>query len=530
MNDRISEYTGELRSLIDDTLVYRITDPARAIPMAGEIIEKAEENCDTFLTGLGYYCMADSYLGINRRKEFEYYVVRAISELSQTTDSLYTARCYNLIGINSFTNGIYSMAIDAYMTAVNHADDIYTSSLINLNVGELYMSLNDYETGLRYYSNALTGFMSCSDQQFSYENIRIARTEIGNCLFELGKYDKACKTGMELFRESDRGESYNEIAVMAFIIKVLHYKGMTVELEKCMKKEIDNICGTMQLADVWFDMLMFAEFLDCIKDDDNFNIVTEVLLELTEKESLENVRLRTIALQIKHEEKGVNEDKLRDLYRTFFHTFSSQQDANIKLNKDTLELRKSLGMMEEVRKNVELENRQLKNELKKDTLTGIGNRYYFNSVSTEILDNCISRKQNFGIEMLDVDDFKNYNDTYGHQTGDVILKIIAETISEMQDDSMSCSRYGGDEFVIIYRNKTDEQISVITSQLKKKVMQIKIPGLSGKMSANVTISQGICNMPAQHGNRVWDYLYSADAALYECKRGGKNRTLIKNNA
>ena len=98
----------------------------------------------------------------------------------------------------------------------------------------------------------------------------------------------------------------------------------------------------------------------------------------------------------------------------------------------------------------------------------------------------------------------------------VTIKQIAE------ENQIFCARYGGDEFVIIYKDVTREQIVAFAAELKRRVMSLQIEHRYSKALPVVTVSQGICWDIPRKGNKMWDFLHSADNMLYRVKKFSRN--------
>jgi diguanylate cyclase (GGDEF)-like protein len=169
-------------------------------------------------------------------------------------------------------------------------------------------------------------------------------------------------------------------------------------------------------------------------------------------------------------------------------------------------------------------NEKLLLQAKYDTLTNLPNRSYMNGYADEVLVKACKNHVPFGIEILDIDHFKQINDSYGHLTGDRYLVLLSEALREIadSDDNIFATRYGGDEFVVIYYNKTIEEIEGIMEALKRRVRDIKLPSVGMLGYDYVTISQGCFDRIPKDVNRVWDFFTEADELLYQVKRTGKN--------
>ena len=136
-----------------------------------------------------------------------------------------------------------------------------------------------------------------------------------------------------------------------------------------------------------------------------------------------------------------------------------------------------------------------------------------------------NEQKTLGIEILDVDYFKEFNDTYGHQAGDEVLKAVADVIRQAAGEhqkqsgkSIVTARYGGDEFVVIYLGYNDEEILQIAGEMRDGIKKLDLKNEGSQISERISISQGIRNSVPRELNRVWDYFYAADNALYDVKK------------
>ena len=124
------------------------------------------------------------------------------------------------------------------------------------------------------------------------------------------------------------------------------------------------------------------------------------------------------------------------------------------------------------------------------------------------------------VAMLDIDHFKIINDTYGHTTGDSVLKSIAEILYENTRNSDYIFRYGGEEFMVVLVETPKAMAYALIDRLRKKIQDHKINLQSGE-TITTTISAGIA---AYNGHPDYEYLIkSADYALYKAKASGRNR-------
>jgi diguanylate cyclase (GGDEF)-like protein len=158
-----------------------------------------------------------------------------------------------------------------------------------------------------------------------------------------------------------------------------------------------------------------------------------------------------------------------------------------------------------------------------DGLTGLLNRKHI----SDQLDREISRYKRYGypvsILMLDIDYFKNVNDTYGHQTGDLVMRRLADLFCKAIRENDMVGRYGGEEFLILLPD-CNAQSAVQTAQRIRKMVQILETESSGK-NVSVTVSIGVSSCP-QYGQDADTLICAADAALYQAKSNGRNQVVL----
>jgi diguanylate cyclase (GGDEF)-like protein len=164
-------------------------------------------------------------------------------------------------------------------------------------------------------------------------------------------------------------------------------------------------------------------------------------------------------------------------------------------------------------------NRHLKElniEIETDALTGLANRRTFNLV----LEKWTNKGTPFSLIIIDVDHFKQVNDTFGHITGDAVLKFVATTMLQISRQEDVCFRYGGEEFGIFVQSGDDEAVQEIAERLRRTVKNTISP--TGKP---ITISLGIATYPVHAVNPI-ELISHADEALYQSKTKGRNQTTV----
>jgi diguanylate cyclase (GGDEF)-like protein/PAS domain S-box-containing protein len=166
----------------------------------------------------------------------------------------------------------------------------------------------------------------------------------------------------------------------------------------------------------------------------------------------------------------------------------------------------------------------LRTQSVRDALTGLYNRRYLEETLEREIRRAARAELSLGILMLDLDHFKTFNDTYGHDAGDVVLRETAASLTKgIRAEDFVC-RYGGEEFVVILPTANPETARARAERLRSKIRELTIM-YQGKSLGMVTISLGVAAFPA-HGMSPKELMAAADAALYEAKRGGRDQVVV----
>jgi diguanylate cyclase (GGDEF)-like protein/PAS domain S-box-containing protein len=166
---------------------------------------------------------------------------------------------------------------------------------------------------------------------------------------------------------------------------------------------------------------------------------------------------------------------------------------------------------------------QLREQAIRDALTNLFNRRYLEETLERELARAAREGYPLCIVMMDIDHFKNVNDTYGHEAGDLVLKSLAETVTKQSRQGDFVCRFGGEEFVLVMPNISIEIARERVGSLHRSISSLYIP--FGRFNLNITMSMGISWYP-KHGETKETLLRAADRALYSAKNAGRNRVAV----
>jgi diguanylate cyclase (GGDEF)-like protein len=198
-----------------------------------------------------------------------------------------------------------------------------------------------------------------------------------------------------------------------------------------------------------------------------------------------------------------NESELEQIQKSFYDIYDELQNKMSKLN--------------EVQKHLVDSNTKLREMAIVDDLTALYNRRYFNLRLKEETNRADRYQQGLSLIMIDFDDFKQQNDIYGHQTGDKLLREVANLIRSSIRQTDLVFRYGGDEFAVLLLECDIRNSEHIAKELVKKVNTTQFESFEGKSLNKVTISCGV----ASYSGNMDEFVSEADKHLFEAKNAGK---------
>jgi len=161
-----------------------------------------------------------------------------------------------------------------------------------------------------------------------------------------------------------------------------------------------------------------------------------------------------------------------------------------------------------------------------DPLTGISNRKWFEERVNQIVQAAAESNQSIAIVMVDIDHFKQVNDVYGHQTGDVVIKGVAEILNACKRQQDLLARYGGEEFIVCLPDSNPENTMLFCERVRREISNTTFR--FGKEQIKVTASLGGVSDIINQESNLQEMTALADKALYHSKKAGRDQSTIAN--
>lgn len=171
---------------------------------------------------------------------------------------------------------------------------------------------------------------------------------------------------------------------------------------------------------------------------------------------------------------------------------------------------------------------KLRNQSIRDSLTGLFNRRFLEESLERECHRAIRSKRNIALLMFDIDHFKRFNDTFGHQAGDMLLSLLGRVLNEKTRGQDIACRYGGEEFALLLVDTTIDGSVKRAEMLRQELKDLTVQ-YGGRILGKITVSVGIAAFP-DHAASVEEIIRAADLALYRAKSEGRDRVVVAEHA
>ena len=531
----LSNYSAEIQILISEIIKERYNDQTKVMKKCKSLEQYATEQQDNYLLGIVYFYLAEGYYVQDDYQNFNKYLIEGMKFQQHEKQWDLLARSYNLLGIKTDMEGSCVSALDYYLIGLNYTleyDLPYERSLIYGNIGALYEGQKEYERARYYYIKCMEDLANQVGDPFEKENLMLILLSQGRCSLYLKDIEDAKKCKEQF--ENSKGEVIRKkgsyIPQLSFYAAYYGALGDISARDSYIEKIYKEIEAGRFFLDNHGELL---DFCNLLLENEKYDMLQKVFEKITPvigQAGIVSMERKLVRLEVLYYRSIGDREKYLEGCSKMFEMGELQQEELMTVRREATELRFSLAEAQQKEKEMQKEKENLRQKSETDELTGLSNRYKMNSHGEKLMKKSVKFGQRLGVCMLDIDYFKEYNDTYGHQKGDECIKKIGKLLKKeiKSVKNTFCARYGGDEFVIFYQNKSDEEIHRIAARLKKRVQDLKIQHDASEIDSVVSISQGIYNRVPSEEDSLEDYLRMADKALYRVKQSGRNGICIKN--
>lgn len=448
-------------------------------------------------------------------------IQQAINHFKESGNLEQYARNLNMLGVIYASLGNETMAIDYYLEGLECSIQ-NNFSHINLlfynNIGSRYQELHEYERAISYFLKAEKELLSDKVQQeenyknwclVTYLNLVMSYTALNN-FKQAEKYLSMCLAYVD---EEENREYRFGVLIAKYWLCWLDGK------EKLVYEHLDEILeGALNdesTSDYVENMLLVCRLLREMKEYDNWMRVIKAFEMYTLDQN--SVYFQLVLTEMWMDYYKSIDDMNRYIHLCVDHAELYRKQKVIEDRERAAAIDIKIELQEK-----EVERRMAEHMSHTDSLTHLGNRYKLENDSCEMLKECLEDGKVMTVGVLDIDCFKQMNDTYGHLAGDECLRKIADVLCRMTENIGSAYRFGGDEFVILAKDAGKEQIAQMAESIKNTIFDLHMENKNSKVLPEITISQGYCCFVPEKEVALSDMLMMADKALYRVKENGRN--------
>ncbi|MGN0140626.1 MAG: EAL domain-containing protein [Roseburia sp.] len=457
---------------------------------------------------------------------------RAWEQVSCEIDVELYCNIENIIGIIYSAMGNELMAIEHYLTGLSVSkknDYSIASGKFYNNIGSEYQNLNDHEHAIEYFQLSLNELERADNiGQENYE-YRAFITNMNLCseYYELGEYEKA-----ESFLDRARtflNHPSNESNRLGFLIeqcRLYLQTGREKSVRDKFPKLMELALNTKDRSDFWSDMEALCNFALSLSE---FDAMKEIIDVMEQQVNLFSDDRLGLDIKVKIQEKllayynGVGDvARIRETELEYIRLCRMQYQEVKKARAAAIDYKIQLNTQYE-------ENILYKKQIDIDQLTGVGNRYKLEKDYKMIKEICGENGCQIGVGIIDLDGFKQINDTYGHLQGDRYLQVISRIIRKTVISTGGVYRYGGDEFVVLLVDVDADMIQQIAEKIEQAIEKQKLKNENSEEKM-LSASQGYYILNSVKNSDIWQVLPFADQQLYMVKNSGKKSYRIMQEA
>ncbi|MCR4781174.1 MAG: GGDEF domain-containing protein [Lachnospiraceae bacterium] len=523
----INAYPQDVKELIYKAADNTNPDKNEIIEYCNKLSEYAKQENDTALEGFAGFTRGETYYLENDMQNFYHEMFACMPLLEENQEWAYLITANNVLGIMSLNRGNAPFAMDYYLKALDLCVRYRLPNLewlVHMNMGTLYLSVEDERNALAHLMQGYSYIEEHRNDPDYVLNLAVAYVNIGKAYLSIRDYEKAENFWRKLKSECIPNMRVQDLMAVYCFGARLHAELGNSSIRDEYITNVDTLIEeNFAVMDVFDDLYEFMAML--LKNEKwvEYNRVWLKIYDLTRITTVIDMERRLLELQLKYFTLIGNEDAYTQTALKYTKVQIAENNENKLMVSNMISLRTGIQDLTNINHRVERENEMLQKKSETDPLTGMFNRFRLNNYWEEAFEKAYQHQKTISIEILDIDFFKEYNDNYGHQAGDICLTTVAKCIKEVSSEyNLFCARYGGDEFIIIFEDYEYEDVLMMVEKIKKKVFESHLYHEYSKISDRVTISQGVCCDIPKGTEKALDFMHSADKMLYEVKEAGKN--------
>lgn len=529
----ISLYRTEVQGWISIISDNRGKDPRKVIEYSNKLQDYGTKKQDNALIAFAHFSKGETYYLLNDVKNFYTEMLSCIGPFESIKEWGYVAMANNLLGIMSLNRGQAPFAMEYYAKAINYCETYHLPDMewmVHINVAALYLNIEEYQKAISHVESSLKYLLVHPELPDYAANLTVIYLTMGKAYLALDYESKAIEC-INKIKEQCLSYIFDIEKLLVYCLEARIYKhmGRMDKFNMCVELINKSMSIEMPIMDIFDDMYEYLLMLLEMERYDDFFKVYDLVEKLARATTVKHLEKKLLTLKLRYYKRTEQLEDYKMASCLFFEMSEAMEKENSLLINNMVVIKNSYDELAIIKKQIEEENETLTKESETDPLTGLYNRRKLNTYIEEAFQRAVDIQCGFGIEILDIDYFKQFNDNYGHQSGDDCIKFIANKIKSLDPGAgLFACRYGGDEFVIIYEGYTRSYVEELANKLKESIVGAAMEHKYSLCSDVVTISQGLCWDIPKSNQTASMFLKQADNMLYTVKEISRNSIKLGN--
>lgn len=516
-----------VQNFIEETIRYRENGKCLDNETCQKVLEYAADTGSQKLAGLGLYYLAEYYWQNDRFESTMQCLSESVGYLKSSRMYELLARTYNMMGAVADRKNNRMVALSSYYNCLQYAEKYhfyYIQAMAESNIAYTLVRMRLREEAIQHYRIALDCYEKSEKTYYLNCNKINCMVECGCCYMHQQEVEEALQLWEKIqdILQKEPDSYYSAITVEMYRIPCEILKGREDEAQRVSKQLLEKLEGAEFFEEIKDNLVILAGILSLMPDEE----LLENLIRIIDEKHVEdhyNIFLDLYPFKSRLLLKKGQISEYTEYTRRYFEIYEKYQQENREALINVMELQDRLKNVTLDWANMQASNAALEDLAMHDELTGLANRAFLHEYLTSSFEHAYGEKEIMGVELMDVDFFKEYNDYYGHLAGDQCLKAIAGVLRKQQvPGKVFCARYGGDEFMVLYTGMTAEKIRRVSEDILREVRKLKIPHERSNCGKYVSVSQGVFARIPVGNNREWDFTSRADDLLYRTKNCGRD--------
>ncbi len=510
-------------SIVIKTVEQFDGDEKRLARELKRLVKEGKKAGDLLMIGVAFCSLAELCDSLDDQQGTFSYALKAVTYLKDTSAYEWLARAYLYLGLvyNYQDNSQAAMEMDEMAYRLISKYRIQGNTRISaLNaLATDYKALGDAKKGIRMRTKCLSlveknpefdlatramftlnltqDLREDQELEKSREILSSMKSWIGKVEFKavVCDYYLRCAIISYLLEDAQQGDAFTDTA-LALVPK--------------------DICP----LPVYDDLQELSTFLLVRKDRSRADTILEIAIHSAEKDKTTLQSIFSCRIMADYYRVFGEPERAAECYNKLVSLFDTQKQELRKTQLDQiLRMKAADAEVQKLRREIQKNDAKISLE----PMTGLLNRSALLRVSAEFIEGAAERRQKVGAIFIDIDFFKECNDTYGHSQGDEVIREVARACRNEETKNIRFARYGGDEFFGITRRLSDDEVCDIARRIAGNIRNADLPHVNNPNGGRITLSIGIVNMEiTDKTNTILDIADNADKALYYAKSSGKN--------